>query len=112
MNLFEKIQETAAYIHQQTQEYNPEIGIVLGSGLGGLVDELEIEKSVAYKDIPHFPVSTVAGHKGQLLFARLKSGKKVVAMQGRFHYYEGYPMQEVTFPIYVMKALGFKTLID
>ena len=111
MDLFEKIQETAAYIHQKTQEYNPEIGIVLGSGLGGLVDELEIEKSVAYKDIPHFPVSTVAGHKGQLLFARLKSGKKVVAMQGRFHYYEGYPMQEVTFPIYVMKALGVKTLI-
>ena len=111
MDLFEKIQETAAYIHQKTQEYNPEIGIVLGSGLGGLVDELEIEKSVAYKDIPHFPVSTVAGHKGQLMFARLKNGKKVVAMQGRFHYYEGYPMQEVTFPIYVMKALGVKTLI-
>ena len=111
MDLFEKIQETAAYIHKETGNYQPEIGIVLGSGLGGLVDELEIEKTVSYKDIPHFPVSTVAGHKGQLLFAKLRSGKRVVAMQGRFHYYEGYAMQEVTFPIYVMKALGVKTLL-
>lgn len=111
MDRFEKIQETAAYIRQVTQDYRPQIGVILGSGLGGLVDELDIEKAVSYKDIPHFPVSTVAGHKGQLLFARLKSGKKVVAMQGRFHYYEGYPMSEVTFPVFVMKALGVETLL-
>ncbi|MCM1042326.1 MAG: purine-nucleoside phosphorylase [Bacteroides sp.] len=111
MELFEKIQETVTYINRVTENYKPEIGVILGSGLGTLVDELDIEKTVAYKDIPHFPVSTVAGHKGQLLFARLKSGKRVVAMQGRFHYYEGYPMSAVTFPVFVMKALGVKDLL-
>lgn len=111
MDMFEKIQETAAYINRQTQDYKPEIGVILGSGLGDLVNELNIEKTVPYKDIPNFPVSTVAGHKGQLLFARLKSGKKVVAMQGRFHFYEGYGMHEVTFPVHVMKALGVKTML-
>lgn len=111
MELFEKIQETAAYINRQTQDYRPEIGVILGSGLGGLIDELNVEKTVSYKDIPHFPVSTVSGHKGQLLFGRLNNGKKVVVMQGRFHYYEGYAMQEVTFPVYVMHALGVRNLL-
>lgn len=111
MDMFEKIQETAAYINQATGNYGPEIGVILGSGLGNLVNELDIEKTVSYKDIPHFPVSTVAGHKGQLLFARLKSGKKVVVMQGRFHFYEGYAMSEVTFPVFVMKALGVRTML-
>ena len=111
MEKFEKIQETVAYINRVTDNYHPEIGVILGSGLGTLVDELNIEKTVAYKDIPNFPVSTVAGHKGQLLFARLKNGKRVVAMQGRFHFYEGYPMSEVTFPIFVMKALGVEKLL-
>jgi len=86
------------------------VGIILGSGLGGLVDEIEIHTSVDYHDIPHFPVSTVAGHKGRLIFGRL-NGKTVVAMQGRFHYYEGYTMKEVTFPVRVMKFLGVDTLV-
>lgn len=111
MDMFEKIQETSAYIKKVTEDYQPDFGVILGSGLGDLVDVLNIEKTVAYKDIPHFPVSTVAGHKGQLLFARLDSGKKVVVMQGRFHFYEGYAMKEVTFPVFVMKALGVKTMI-
>lgn len=111
MDMFDKIKETAAYINKATDNYAPEIGVILGSGLGNLVNELNIEKTVLYKDIPHFPVSTVAGHKGQLLFARLKSGKKVVVMQGRFHFYEGYAMHEVTFPVFVMKALGVKTML-
>ncbi|MEG1498463.1 MAG: purine-nucleoside phosphorylase [Bacteroidales bacterium] len=109
--MFEKIQETAAYIQKMTQDYQPEIAIILGSGLGNLVNELKIEYTVSYKDIPNFPVSTVKGHKGQLLFASLKSGKKVVVMQGRFHFYEGYPMSSVTFPVYVMKFIGVKTII-
>lgn len=111
MDLFEKIKETAECINRETQDYRPEIGVILGSGLGGLINELKVEKTVLYKDIPHFPVSTVSGHKGQLLFGRLDNGRKVVVMQGRFHYYEGYAMQEVTFPVYVMHALGVKTLL-
>lgn len=111
MELFEKIQETTAYINRETQQYKPEIGIILGSGLGGLIDEIEVDRTVSYKDIPHFPVSTVSGHKGQLLFGRLKNNKRVVVMQGRFHFYEGYSMQEVTFPVYVMHALGIQTLL-
>lgn len=111
MDMFEKIQETAAYIKKVTDDYQPDFGVILGSGLGDLVNVLDIEKTVSYKDIPHFPVSTVAGHKGQLLFARLDSGKKVVVMQGRFHFYEGYGMKEVTFPVYVMKALGVRVML-
>lgn len=111
MDMFEKIQETATYIKKVTDDYQPDFGVILGSGLGDLVNVLDIEKTVSYKDIPHFPVSTVAGHKGQLLFARLDSGKKVVVMQGRFHFYEGYGMKEVTFPVYVMKALGVRVML-
>ena len=109
MEYYERIQETADYLRRVTRDFNPEIGVVLGSGLGGLIDELKVVHTVYYKDIPHFPVSTVAGHKGCLLFAELASGKRVVAMQGRFHFYEGYTMKEVVFPIYVMKYIGVRT---
>lgn len=94
------------------KEYKPapQVGIVLGSGLGNFTEEIEIEKEVSYKDIPHFPVSTVAGHKSKLIFGSL-SGKRVVAMAGRFHFYEGYDANEIVFPIRVMKLLGIKTLL-
>jgi len=88
----------------------PPIGIILGTGLGGLVDKIEIENTVSYENIKHFPLSTVEGHAGRLIFGKL-AGKSIVAMQGRFHYYEGYSMKQVTFPVRVMKALGMKTLI-
>jgi len=103
------IEETVQFIKTQA-DYNPEVGIVLGTGLGGLTKEIKVEKSLYYKDIPNFPVSTVKGHEGKLIFGML-GGKRVVAMQGRFHYYEGYTMKEVTFPIRVMKFLGIKLLI-
>jgi len=107
--MLEKINQTKAYIIQQTR-FSPEVGIVLGSGLGGLVHEIEISHSLDYASIPNFPVSTVKGHSGKLIFGML-GGKKVIAMQGRFHFYEGYSMQEVAFPIRVMKSLGIKRLI-
>jgi len=88
----------------------PEIGIVLGTGLGGLVKMIDIEKKIPYHDIPNFPVSTVSGHSGTLIYGYL-SGKKVLAMQGRFHYYEGWEMSEVTFPIRVMHLIGVETLM-
>lgn len=88
----------------------PEYGIILGSGLGDFAEDIKIEFTLPYEEIPHFPVSTVAGHKGALLFGTVGS-KKVVAMQGRFHYYEGYNMKEVTFPVRVMKHLGITKLI-
>jgi purine-nucleoside phosphorylase len=107
--MLEKITQTTAYITQQIR-FTPEVGIVLGSGLGGLVKEIDIVHSLDYGSIPNFPVSTVKGHSGKLIFGIL-GGKKVMAMQGRFHYYEGYSMQEVTFPIRVMKSLGIKRLM-
>ena len=88
---------------------NPETAVILGSGLGKLVDELTETYEIDYKDIPNFPVSTVEGHSGRLIFGRL-GGKDIMAMQGRFHYYEGYSMKEVTFPVRVMHELGIKTL--
>ena len=88
----------------------PAIGIVLGSGLGSFTKEITIEKEIPYGDIPHFPVSTVEGHSGKLIFGQL-GGKKVVAMAGRFHYYEGYSADQVVFPIRVLKFLGIKTLL-
>lgn len=88
----------------------PETGIILGTGLGMLVDHIKIEKSINYEDIPNFPVSTVEFHKGKLIYGKM-NGKQVLSMQGRFHYYEGYSMQEITFPIRVMKALGVKYLL-
>lgn len=107
--MLEKIKETTDFIFQKTGA-KPDYGIVLGSGLGGLVKEIQIEHSLDYTAIPNFPVATVKGHGGKLIFGKL-GGKNVVALQGRFHFYEGYTMQEVTFPIRVMIALGVKTLL-
>ncbi len=107
--MLEKIQETANFILKQI-ETQPEIAIILGTGLGGVVNDIEIKHSIAYEEIPNFPVSTVEGHQGRLIFGEL-NGKQLLAMQGRFHYYEGYSMEEVTFPIRVMKLLGIKTLL-
>lgn len=107
--MLEKIRQTAAYISGKTK-IRPHVGIILGSGLGGLVREIEISDSLDYHDIPNFPVSTVKGHSGKMIFGNL-GGKQVVALQGRFHYYEGYSMQEVTFPIRVFRELGVKRLI-
>lgn len=95
--MLEKIQETIKHI-QQKIDFEPQIGIVLGTGLGGLTKEIETIATLPYKEIPNFPESTVKGHEGKLIFGKL-GGKNVMAMQGRFHYYEGYTMQEVTFPI-------------
>jgi len=107
--LKQKIQETADFLKSRTKVV-PQIGIILGTGLGGLVKEIEIIDTIPYETIPNFPVSTVESHAGKLIFGRL-SGKYVMAMQGRFHFYEGYSLQQVTFPVRVMKALGVKTLI-
>ena len=103
-----KILETVNYLKNKTN-FTPEVGIILGSGLGNLTEEIEIEHSVSYEDIPNFPVSTVKDHSGKLIFGTL-SGKKVVAMKGRFHYYEGWTMEQVVFPVRVMKFLGIDTL--
>ena len=103
-----KIKESVDYINQFVKEA-PEAGIILGTGLGGLTREIITEKEIPYSEIPNFPVSTVEGHKGQLIFGTL-GGKRIVAMQGRFHFYEGWTMQEIVFPIRVMKALGIKVL--
>lgn len=109
MELYDRIAETAGYIKQQVSN-SPKAGIVLGSGLGGLVDVLQQKTVIDYSAIPNFPVSTVKGHHGQLVFGKI-GNTDVVLMAGRFHYYEGYSMQEVTFPIRVMRALGVETLI-
>ena len=107
--MLQNIKESANFINEKTN-FNPEIGIILGTGLGGLVSEIEIEHSLPYNEIPNFPLSTVEGHSGRLILGVL-GGKKVVAMQGRFHFYEGYSMEKVTFPVRVMKFLGIKNLI-
>ncbi|MBL7741130.1 MAG: purine-nucleoside phosphorylase [Chitinophagaceae bacterium] len=104
-----EINEAVRYLQKQ-YKHKPEVGVVLGSGLGNFSNEIEVEKEIPYKEIPHFPVSTVEGHKSKLIFGRL-SGKRVIAMAGRFHFYEGYDAQEVTFPIRVMKLLGVETLL-
>jgi purine-nucleoside phosphorylase len=104
-----KIKQTASFIKEKTQ-FQPDYGIVLGSGLGGLVSEIEAKHAIDYSAIPNFPVSTVQGHGGRLILGIL-GGKKVIALQGRFHYYEGWTMQEATFPVRVMKELGIKHLI-
>ena len=108
-NLITKINETLKVIKQHTEEEYT-VGIILGTGLGGLAKEIIIEHEIDYANLPHFPVSTVESHKGKLIFGTLGQ-KKVVAMQGRFHYYEGYSMQQITFPVRVMKFLGVKTLL-
>ncbi len=107
--LYDMVKESAAFIRRETKIV-PRVGIILGTGLGSLADGIDIAASINYENIPHFPVSTVESHKGRLLFGTLK-GKPVVAMQGRFHYYEGYTLKQVTFPVRVMKELGIETLI-
>ncbi len=107
--MLEKINEAANYIRSRGVE-QPQVGIILGTGLGSLARNVEVEKSIDYEEIPHFPVSTVESHSGKLLFGSL-GGKKVLVMSGRFHFYEGYSLQEVTFPVRVMKVLGINTLL-
>jgi purine-nucleoside phosphorylase len=104
-----KMELTINYIREKIKDFQPEIGIILGSGLGDFADEYN-SIAISYKDIPNFQASNVQGHKGQLVFAEI-NGKKVVMMQGRYHFYEGYSMQTVTYPVKVMKKLGVKTLI-
>ncbi len=106
--MLEQIKNTAAYI-QNNISIKPEIGIILGSGLGGLVKEINIKHTIPYEEIPNFAVSTVEGHSGKLIFGEL-GGKNVVVMQGRFHYYEGHSMHQVTLPVRVMKFLGIQKL--
>ncbi|MDF1573571.1 MAG: purine-nucleoside phosphorylase [Bacteroidales bacterium] len=103
------INEAVSFIREQIHE-TPDTAIILGTGLGKIVDHLEVEQVVDYESIPHFPVSTVEGHEGKLISGRLGE-KRILVMQGRFHFYEGYAMQEVIFPIRVMKLLGIKTLV-
>lgn len=107
--MWEKVQETAKYITDKTG-FTPRYGVILGSGLGGFTQDITIEHTIPYSELPNFPVTTVEGHSGQLVFGKIGQNN-VVAMQGRFHYYEGYNMQEVTFPVRVMKALGVDKLI-
>ena len=104
--MLKKIKEIVMFLQEKTN-YDPKIGIILGTGLGGLVNEIDIEHSISYETIPYFPISTVEGHSGRLIFGKL-GGKKVVAMQGRFHFYEGYSMEQVILPVRVMKLLGIK----
>lgn len=108
MEMLETIRTIAAFIKEKVGK-TPEYGIILGTGLGDLVNHIEITAEIDYKDIPGFPVSTVEGHSGRLIFGNL-GGKYVMAMQGRFHYYEGYDMKQVTLPVRVMKQLGVETL--
>ena len=108
-NMFDKVQESADFIKAKI-DVNPQVGLILGSGLGILADEIENPVKINYNEIPNFPVSTVEGHAGCLVIGTLE-GKNVVAMQGRFHYYEGYSQQEITFPVRVMKALGVETVV-
>ena len=109
MDTYNKIQEAVQFIQSKSQ-IKPKVGIVLGTGLGSLSEEVTEAISIPYKDIPHFPLSTVDGHAGNLILGKL-NGKEVVMMSGRFHYYEGYSMQQVVFPIRVMKFLGIETVI-
>lgn len=108
-NLMSKINEAKQFIESKL-DVVPQIGLILGSGLGVLADEIENAVKIKYSDIPHFPISTVEGHEGQFVVGSLQ-GKTVIAMQGRFHYYEGYSMQEITFPVRVLKAIGVEHII-
>ena len=108
MNHYDKIIEAAEFLRKYKLS-GTTIGVILGSGLGNFVQELQVDKEIAYDDIPHFPVSTVEGHHGKLIFGTI-AGKPIIAMAGRFHFYEGYTAEEVVFPIRVLKELGVKTL--
>jgi purine-nucleoside phosphorylase len=105
-----QLKEAAAFIQSKLEGREPLIGLILGSGLGDLAEQVTDAVMIDYHDIPHFPVSTVEGHAGRFAIGELE-GKTVIAMQGRFHYYEGYPMRKVVFPVYVMKLLGVKSLV-
>ena len=107
--MLEKVKESVAFIQKSGIE-NPEIGIILGTGLGGLIHDVEVIKCLDYSDIPNFPESTVEFHSGKLIYGLL-GGKKVLVMNGRFHFYEGYTLQQITFPVRVMKMLGVETLL-
>ena len=107
--MLEKIQQTADFLRTKVADM-PKIAVILGTGLGSLADMIEDKIVIPYSEIPNFPVSTVEGHSGNFIFGNL-AGKRVMAMQGRFHYYEGYDMKTVTFPVRVMRALGVETLI-
>ena len=105
-----QINEATAYIQSIIGDFKPQFGIILGTGLGKLTTEIDVQYTINYEDIPHFPIATVEFHTGKLLFGKLE-GKNVVCMQGRFHYYEGYTMKQVTFPVRVMKLLGIERLL-
>ena len=107
--MYDKIMESVEYIQSKIRR-NPKIAIILGSGLGDLVNDVKNIEDISYKDIPNFPVSTVKGHEGKLVFGKINN-IEVMLMQGRFHYYEGYTMKEVTYPVYVMKKLGIEKII-
>ena len=107
--MIEKIKDTATFLRSHVEGEMPRIAIILGTGLGALVDHIEDKQYIPYTDIPNMPVSTVEGHSGNLIFGNL-AGHRVIAMQGRFHYYEGYDMKQVTFPVRVFQALGVETL--
>lgn len=107
--MLKTFEEAVAFIHSNTS-VKPDLGVILGTGLGGLVNEINVVDEIPYDKIPHFPVSTVESHNGKLIFGEL-GGKNVVAMQGRFHFYEGYNLNQVTFPVRVMKLLGIERLI-
>ena len=109
INWLDKIQETSEFIKRRVNNKLPKTAIILGTGLGAVVDHINIEVEIPYSEIPNFPVSTVQGHKGRMIFGTL-GNKYIMAMQGRFHYYEGYTMREVTFPVRVMKAIGVETV--
>ncbi len=107
--MYQMLNETVEFIRKRIGDFSPEFGIILGTGLGKLVDEMEISHQIMYSNIPNFPISTVEFHSGKLIFGTL-NGRNVVAMQGRLHYYEGYSMKEITFPVRVMKFLGIQKL--
>lgn len=109
-NIVAAMNESASFLIEKGIKDKPVVGIVLGTGLGALVNKMEVELTIPYTDIPHFPQATVEFHKGNLLYGTI-AGVRVVAMQGRFHYYEGYSMQQITFPVRVMKELGVETLL-
>lgn len=108
-NMYQEINETVAFIRKRIGDFDPEFGIILGTGLGKLALEIEVAYQLSYSNIPNFPISTVEFHTGRLIFGEL-NGRRVVAMQGRLHYYEGYDMQAITFPVRVMKILGIRKL--
>ena len=102
--MLNSLKESLTFVSQHVQ-MKPEIGIILGTGLGGLIEQMDISNTLSYTDIPHFAQSTVESHSGKLHFGTIR-GKEIVAMQGRFHYYEGYSMKQIVFPVYLMKMLG------